>query len=246
MAKFDFVKNSALIVTAAAIFGALTLILTSNNDSGKTPFGNNNKPDSNFEASVVILGGDALENTIKVNDVLTAVVSVNQANNLKNFTLSWIDVDSKDALTEEKLLDGKCAIFEDNNDISEECQLNYQIQEGDVNKTIQAKVTFYENDQIISTIMSNQTRKVIKSPDDMSNIGGVVNFSTTVLLLLSVVILTYVFKNNLNNPLTIPLIILVLAIFALTLFGVIPSYNYVPNFAYVVMFVLQYYSTKTK
>jgi hypothetical protein len=245
MAKFDFVKNLGLIVTLSAIFGVATLIYTSNNDNMKTPFGNNKKPESNFEASVVIQGGDAQENTIKVNDVLTAIVSVNQANNLKDFTLSWIDVDSKDALTEEKLLDGKCAIFEDNNDISEECQLNYQIQGGDVNKTIQAKVTFYEKDQIISTIMSNQTRKVIESPVDMSNIGGVVNFTLIFLLLLIVVILPYVYKNNLNNPLTIPGIILVLAILGLAVFGVISLNNLIPTLAIVVMIGLNFYSTST-
>lgn len=245
MAKFDFVKNLGLIVTAAAIFGAVTLIFTSDAENIKPPFGNNNKPESNFEASVVIQGGNAQDNTIKVNDVLTAIVSVNQANNLKNFTLSWIDVDSKDALTEEKLLDGKCAIFEDNNDISEECQLNYQIQGGDVNKTIQAKVTFSENDQIISSIMSNQTRKVIESPVDMSEYGGVINFTLIFLLLLIVVILPYVYKNNFNNPFTIPAIILVLAILGLALFGVISLNNLIPTLAIVVIIVLQYYSTST-
>lgn len=156
------------VVAIVSIFGISTVIATTTNDKSKNFSGlipNRDRPKT-IEANVIIEGGNKDDGTIAIGEKLKAIVVVNEANNITNFKLSWIDADSGKLVTDEKLLDKTCAIFEENNtEVAEGCSLTYEIQKGDENKTIKAQVDFFnDKGEIISTVLSNQTRKVIFPP----------------------------------------------------------------------------------
>lgn len=156
------------VVAIVSIFGISTVIATTTNDKSKNFSGlipNRNRPKT-IEANVIIEGGNKEDGTIAIGEKLKAIVVVNEANNITNFKLSWIDADSGKLVADEKLLDKTCAIFEENNtEVAEGCSLTYEIQKGDENKTIKAQVDFFnDKGEIISTVLSNQTRKVIFPP----------------------------------------------------------------------------------
>lgn len=159
-----YITAMSYVVAIVAIFGISTVIATNTKDDSKNFSGliPKRKPKT-IEANVIIEGGNNEDGTIAIGEKLKAIVVVNESNNMTNFKLSWIDADSGKLVTDEKLLDKTCAIFEENNtDIAEGCSLTYEIQKGDENKTIAAQVDFFnEKGEILSTVVSNQTRKVI-------------------------------------------------------------------------------------